>query len=303
MAKVEQLRARLNGWFDALDRAPIVLFALATILLIAVADAATGSQLRFTMFYILPVWVSSWKLGFGPGSVFAGGGALIGSIVNAAGVDVGPLALAHVPLWLWDLGARFVPLAIVAWLVDALHATILRERKLARLDPLTGALNRRALIEEARRALAHGERLKLATGFLYLDLDGFKAINDQQGHAVGDELLVKFVAAARAKVRQGDLIARLGGDEFVLLLAEATPAGAERAARRVCAELRELALTWQPPVSFSAGLCVVDTAAISDPAVALGAADRMLYAAKSSGSEDDWFRVTRLSAEARRARV
>jgi diguanylate cyclase (GGDEF)-like protein len=292
MIYTDQRLRRLMAWLDALDRRRTIILATALILLIVVADAMTGWRLRFTMFYIIPVWMATWKLGLRSGLAFAWAGAGIGSIINAAGFV--PWPLADLPLWIWDVGARFVPLAIVAWLVDKLYQTILRERQLARSDALTGALNRRALLEEAMRALAQGQRLGLATGFLYVDLNGFKAVNDQHGHAVGDDLLVKFVAAAKSKLRRGDLVARVGGDEFVLLLVEASPEGVEGAASRVCAELRELVRAWEPPVSFCAGLCLVDPGGIQDPTVAMVAADKILYAAKRAQSETDWFRVIHL---------
>ncbi|HEX6144713.1 MAG TPA: GGDEF domain-containing protein [Geminicoccaceae bacterium] len=264
------------------------------IVVIVVVDFVTGSGLRFAMFYILPVWIAAWNLGLPAGIACALAGAVAGSIANVGMVP--PLAPPHPALWIWDVGARLAPLAIVAWLIDKQHAAIARERQLARTDALTGALNRRALLDEATRALARGQRLRLATGFLYLDLDGFKAVNDRHGHAVGDALLVELVAAAERGLRRGDLVGRVGGDEFVLLLAEATAEGAEAAARRICGELRRVLLDGDPPVSFCAGLCLVEPGATQDPARALAEADRMLYAAKRSPEQAEWFGVGRLTA-------
>ena len=96
------------------------------------------------------------------------------------------------------------------------HAKILES--LALQDPLTGLANRRLLPERVWMAIAHARRNKSAMAVLYLDLDGFKEVNDTFGHAAGD-LLLKMVAARLVDaVREEDTVARLGGDEFMIAL-------------------------------------------------------------------------------------
>ena len=91
---------------------------------------------------------------------------------------------------------------------------------LALHDALTGLPNRRLLIDRLALAVAHAHRNKGAMAVVYLDLDGFKQINDTLGHAVGDTLLIMVAARLVAAVRQEDTVARLGGDEFVIVLRE-----------------------------------------------------------------------------------
>lgn len=89
---------------------------------------------------------------------------------------------------------------------------------LLRADPLTGALNRRGLEEEAPLARAVAARGGRETSVVMIDLDGFKALNDEHGHAMGDHVLVSVVRDWSAELREGDILARTGGDEFVIVL-------------------------------------------------------------------------------------
>lgn len=115
-------------------------------------------------------------------------------------------------------------------------------------DPLTAALNRRGLLEGLGAALAAPS---CGTALVFLDLDGFKAVNDAHGHDVGDELLVALSARLRTALRQAprqdDLLARLGGDEFVVVLREVET---EAVLERVVERLRRAVTA---PVTTSAG--------------------------------------------------
>lgn len=85
-------------------------------------------------------------------------------------------------------------------------------------DPLTQLPNRTLLADRLQQALAHAQRLQEILAVCYFDLDNFKQINDQHGHAIGDQLLVQLAGRIRTSLRESDTIARMGGDEFVLLL-------------------------------------------------------------------------------------
>jgi diguanylate cyclase (GGDEF)-like protein/PAS domain S-box-containing protein len=101
-------------------------------------------------------------------------------------------------------------------------AAVLSERAVR--DPLTGLANRSLLEERLRASLARDARTGDGTGVLFLDLDGFKEINDQHGHEVGDAVLRGVAGRLSAGVRPSDTVARLGGDEFVVLVEAAAPA-------------------------------------------------------------------------------
>lgn len=93
-----------------------------------------------------------------------------------------------------------------------------RQEYLALNDPLTGLANRRLLADRLSMALVHARRNRSALAVLYLDLDGFKQINDTLGHGAGDALLKMVAERLVATVREEDTVARVGGDEFIIAL-------------------------------------------------------------------------------------
>ena len=88
-------------------------------------------------------------------------------------------------------------------------------------DPLVNVLNRRAFDRELNRALAYARRYTMTASFLYLDLNGFKQVNDQYGHSAGDEVLRSVGRVLAENVRSSDVVGRLGGDEFGVILVQA----------------------------------------------------------------------------------
>ncbi|MBL4615111.1 MAG: GGDEF domain-containing protein [Magnetovibrio sp.] len=102
--------------------------------------------------------------------------------------------------------------------------------RIASTDELTGAYNRRGFEQEFKRVLAAASRYNETGVLVYVDLDGFKPINDTYGHAAGDLVLCEVVRALRDNIRPHDFVARLGGDEFAILLTRtAWKDGLERA--------------------------------------------------------------------------
>ncbi len=120
---------------------------------------------------------------------------------------------------------------------DRTRAALARIQEMAYADPLTGLPNRRRLEEQVETAIWEARARGDALGLLFVDLDGFKAVNDALGHAAGDELLQVVAGRLRDRVRRRDLLARLGGDEFLVALPDLRPGTAVAEASRVADEL------------------------------------------------------------------
>ncbi|HTN15245.1 MAG TPA: diguanylate cyclase [Sphingomonadaceae bacterium] len=156
----------------------------------------------------------------------------------------------------------------------------------AELDPLTGLLNRRGALRRLRAAMDSGGNWQNGVAAAFLDLDGFKSVNDKFGHEEGDRCLVKVAAALRKALRSDDVIARMGGDEFLALF----PASSEKLVMDVLSRLqRELdTISEGEPwnVGASLGVAVVPPGEMPDPASVIAAADRLMYRAKQAETHE-----------------
>ena len=164
----------------------------------------------------------------------------------------------------------------------------------AETDALTGLLNRAGLLDRLGRALARSADQQTLLAVYYLDLDGFKGINDRMGHTVGDAVLCAVAQRLTAAVRASDVVARLGGDEFVIL-AEGLrePVQARVLAEKIVVSLRDPIAcgTHTITATASVGVALGDGVAAS-PESMLMRADVMLYAAKREGR--DGYRIAAL---------
>jgi diguanylate cyclase (GGDEF)-like protein len=149
-------------------------------------------------------------------------------------------------------------------------------------DPLTGLPNRALFMEQLEHALARARRKGTAVSVLYLDLDGFKTVNDTLGHEAGDEALVDVAERLRHSLREVDTVARLGGDEFGIVLEEELQ-GATLAAQRI---VRQFERPWSLSSGYvSIGVSIGVAARANDEGLdeLLRQADTAMYAAKASG--------------------
>ena len=176
-------------------------------------------------------------------------------------------------------------------LLRAAHYAIKRQRaqgllaRRALQDPLSGLGNRTMLLDRLELALARRRRAESPAALLFLDLDGFKAINDVHGHAAGDAVLLAVGRALRDALRTEDTVARFGGDEFAALCEDVPDADAAAVvATRVVEGVRGIRCG-DRVVSVSLGIALSDPAATTERLLAR--ADEAMYAAKRAG-KDRW---------------
>jgi len=164
-----------------------------------------------------------------------------------------------------------------------------RLRVLALYDPLTGLANRSLFFDLLRHEIARADRDRdYRFGVLYLDLDGFKLVNDRWGHDVGDVFLVTIADRLRACLRAIDTAARMGGDEFTVVLsgvkdAQEAAAVAQRVAMAVREPIHHGDLVLQPAVSIG---IVIGDAGRADPEELVRSADAAMYRAKQGADHD-----------------
>jgi two-component system cell cycle response regulator len=160
-----------------------------------------------------------------------------------------------------------------------------RLERLAAIDPLTDAYNRRFGLGRLREEFSRAVRAEGPLGILMLDIDHFKAVNDTYGHLVGDRVLRAVAGACRRVIREGDVLVRYGGEEFLVLLPGAGREDVIQAAERIRRAVSETTVedgTSRITVTVSVGATTYQDAT-ETPDALVAIADRALYEAKDGG--------------------
>lgn len=155
----------------------------------------------------------------------------------------------------------------------------------AATDSLTGALNRRSFSHAYRREAERCHRQGLGLNVMLIDIDHFKKINDQHGHAAGDEALRALVTVCTTTLRKTDVLARIGGEEFAVLAAASVPSEALQLAERLREKIATIRVTsGAEPFGFTASIGIALAQAPDEPVDdVLARADAALYEAKRTG--------------------
>ena len=184
-----------------------------------------------------------------------------------------------------DIRRRSQQEAALQQLQEQLRKALDKEKELARLDTLTGLANRRAFYEALEKERARTHRYGRPLTVAYLDVDDFKRVNDSQGHAIGDMVLVTVAQTLRENLRVNDVVARLGGDEFAILLPETDVVAAESVVRKLQDLLASEMEAYGWHITFSIGV-----ANFLDPPDSLETmirtADELMYTAKAAGKNN-----------------
>ena len=255
----------------------ILSVCMAVALLTAWWDHRLPGSVRLDALYFALVGVTAWYTGLWALTIAAV--VVVFGLLPEMAAD--PTLTSGGPA-LWNtLGTATLYFA-AAVLLSALRRSWQAEQQAARTDALTGLPNRRALAAalgaEVERARRYGTTFALA----YMDLDGFKSVNDRYGHETGDRLIRWVGRRLSARTRYSDVAARLGGDEFAVLIPETDRHGATLLVDRLRAALAELFEEGGWEISVSTGLVVVEGEVPDTPDI-IRRADNLMYESKRAG--------------------
>ena len=254
--------------------------------LIGVAVSTTVGYSDAAVFYMWPaVWTALFFGTRGTAFIVCWIGAVHGAVLLSL-----PATQSNMDRWIDVVAAVLVVATVVRTLAARNERLLGRLADEARVDPLTGLLNRRGLEERLEAELSRAAREGTPLAAVALDLDHFKQLNDAHGHELGDRVLVWLGALLKEQARGVDVAARVGGEEFIVLLPRADDDAASTFAERVRRAVDDrrsesgrgrMGLSDELRLTLSAGVASAD-APVDGPAL-LAAADQALYAAKRSG--------------------
>jgi diguanylate cyclase (GGDEF)-like protein len=196
------------------------------------------------------------------------------SFLGVPTIEMTPAVMAAIQTLLKDLDTLRAE-------VGQLKTRLKAAEDLADRDTLTPLLNRRGFLRELSRVRTFAERYGSSASLIYFDLDGFKAINDQYGHAAGDAALRTVSERLLTHVRESDVVGRMGGDEFAVVLVQTDQATAETKAASLAAAME------REPVVFAGGSAAIrlsygvrEIASNAEPEALIAEADAAMFAAK-----------------------
>ena len=264
---------------EAFISKPLTLaLGIAGTIAIGMIDYITGYEVRIFPLYFLPIALVAWRLSWPHALALSALSSLTWAAANIlSGKDYSSLFI-----WPINMVSQLVAFGTVGVLVSDLYRRLRSEKDLSRKDQLTSLLNSRAFYESGDMLLAFARRSDRPITFVYMDLDNFKAVNDERGHLEGDRALMAVAEVLSGHFRASDLIARFGGDEFAMLLFDTGAEEAHTSLDRVH-ELLAAAMNgngW--PITLSIG-AVTYLRMPQTLEEAIHQADSLMYRAKKEG--------------------
>ena len=253
-------------------------YSIAVLLALFLVDFLLPPAIHISVLYLFPILLVTWNVGKRSGIALAGLAAIattVDELMNGA-------MRQHVWFTVSDTTLNTILFVVFALILSELKRAMGAEQELARIDSLTGVPNRRSFVDVTTKEILRAARYHRPLSLAYVDIDGFKEVNDKRGHQAGDELLKLVAMTLQGQTRRTDMVARLGGDEFAISLAE-TDADAARAACENFRDMLDDAVRAQGfPVTFSFGL-VTFIKAPSSVEELIDHADTLMYTVKHAG--------------------
>jgi diguanylate cyclase (GGDEF)-like protein len=268
----------LIDYLNRQDKSRLLGLAIILVILIGTFNHLAGVEIYLSILYLLPVSLVSWFVGRREGGLIA-----LASSTSWYAVDWSfGLHYSHPFIFYWNSAAMFGFFLIINLALSGFKKALEREKKLARVDSLTGVTNSRCFFDLAEKEIERSRRYGHPLTLLYLDCDNFKNINDKYGHQIGNRFLQFLATTLENNTRKSDIVARLGGDEFAILMPETeeemVPYSIQRLHARLVTPLREMG--WPVTLSMGAAICLEPPASAED---LIKSADRLMLQAKSEG--------------------
>jgi diguanylate cyclase (GGDEF)-like protein len=245
-----------------------------------IIELLIGPEVSSAIFYVVPISIAAWYGNRDTGLLTA----IMAALIWLATDKISGRHYSYPIIIYWNAAVRFGLFVIIALLITGFRTKLKEEEELADYDPLTGALNSRGFYQRAEKEVARCRRFHRTLSIAYIDLDNFKAINDELGHTVGDELLQTVGSVILQNIRRIDLLARLGGDEFAVVFIETGEMDSKSAVQKIKNHLLQAMVDADWPVTFSIGLVTYE-AMPENLKEMVKHADLLMYAVKRNGKD------------------
>ena len=276
---MKRVLAEFSRWYESQRVGVAIALSAFLLALLVTIDGVLGFEPAFRILYVVPLWFATRLGGRWAGAALVVLSTWVGTTVDLQSRHVTQVAVfSSVSLHFLALGALML---IIARMEEALWSA----RKQAMRDPLTGLLNRRALVEFGGDAFHRAQSLHEPLTAVVIDCNDFKKLNDEFGHSAGDHTLQMLARALESETRQMDLVARVGGDEFVILL----PGSDEDEARGVMSRVEKAFEMRVQDAGYATSLSVGLAAAVDGDKIIdnlLHRADGQMYSQKSKAKSN-----------------
>jgi diguanylate cyclase (GGDEF)-like protein len=272
---------RIHGFIVKRNKPTALYLALLLVALVGYLDYITGFEVSLSFLYLIPIAVATWYVNSKAGYVVTFVSVVTFLLSNWAAGETYSREIIR----FWNGFTRLMIFVMVIWLLQEFKRALAHERMLSQTDYLTGIANNRELYQQVQAELRRASRSKRPISLVYIDLDGFKQVNDRLGHRSGDALLRTVAAIFQSMIRRTDTAARLGGDEFAILLPNTGQAGARCIMQRLQAAFLKRMEASQTNVTLSAGVISFASPPASVDEM-IHQADALMYKAKAGGKND-----------------
>jgi diguanylate cyclase (GGDEF)-like protein len=266
------------GILEFIPRRLAIPLGLALQGLVGFLDYRVGYHMSLSLFYLIPICLVTARAGRRIGIAMS---VLGSAVLFGVEFSLRPREL-DVPVLVWNVALRLGFFLLVTLALTELQESLKRENVLSRSDPVTGLPNSRSFTEQLEAEIARVRRYHRPCSLAYLDLDDFKSVNDNYGHATGDQFLSQAAKALKQSLRTTDNLARLGGDEFAILFPETGLPEARHVLERFQERIAGSAEGQYGRITMSIGLVTFHRAPNSSEE-AIKIADDLMYAAKHGG--------------------